>query len=286
MGTDEGLRNRQQDYMVRSQWLESGAGVGLLREEGRRVQAALDSLFGDHFLQIGSWGGELFRQFARTKRAAVIDSRAGDAVDIVSAPDCLGVADDSIDIVFLPHVLETHDDPHGVLREVDRILRSDGHVIILGFSPVSLWGLRHFVTRRRFPPGIRRLISEHRLRDWLRLLSFAVDRSSFQYFHAPMLRRAAQPREVLDGATESRQRDAGAAHFDAATARTGGRFIRAVGSSWRAGRVAWRRYAPFAGSYLVVARKEVFRLTPIRPVWSPRRRLVAGLVNPTTRNAA
>jgi SAM-dependent methyltransferase len=272
--------------MVRSQWLESSAGIGLLGEEGRRVQSALDSMFGDYFLQIGSWGNELFREFARTKRSAIIDRRAGDAVDIVSEPDCLGVASDSIDIVFLPHVLEMHDDPHGVLREVDRILRSDGHVIILGFSPVSVWGLRHFVTRRRFPPGIRRLISEHRLRDWLRLLNFSVDRSSFQYFHSPMLRRSAQSRATRDAESVSRQREATVERFDTATARTGGRVIRAARSSWTAGLAAWRRYAPFAGSYMVVARKEVFRLTPIRPVWTPRRRLVGGLVNPTTRNAA
>ena len=250
------------------------------------MQLTLDSMFGDYFLQIGGWGGELFREFSRTKRSAIIDYRPDVGVDIVSEPDCLGVASDSIDIVFLPHILETHDDPHGVLREVDRILRSDGHVIILGFSPVSVWGLRHFVTRRRYPPGVRRLISEHRLRDWLRLLNFSVDHSSFQYFRSPMRNRSAQPRPQRDAEAELRQRDVTARRFDTATARTGGRVLRAARSSWKAGLAAWRRYAPFAGSYMVVARKEVFRLTPIRPVWSPRRRLVGSLVNPTTRNVS
>lgn len=266
--------------MVESVWLESGSGSALLREEHRRVRRALESIFGDQFLQIGRWGSSRFADFARTQRAAIVDDRPGDGVHFVTSPDCLGVANDSVDVVLLPHVLETHDDPHGVLREVDRVLRSDGHIIILGFNPVSFWGFRHLLSRRTFPPGIRRLLPEHRLRDWLRLLNFSADASSFQHFRPPMLRRVR--RSVRHAGSE--QGGSRAGRFDRATARRGGRFIRAVRSSFKAARKAWRGYAPFAGAYIVVAQKEMFTLTPIRPVWKPRRRLVGGLVNPTTRN--
>jgi len=264
--------------MISSEWLESGGGRALLREESRRVRRALDSVFGDQFLQIGRWGRQDFAGAARTQRAATMDVRPGEGVDLVTSPDCLGIANDSVDVVLLAHVLETHDDPHGVLREIDRILRSDGHIIILGFNPVSLWGLRHLVSRRKFPPGIRRLIPEHRLRDWLRLLDFSVDNSSFEHFQPPML-----PRRRRGSGTEPRGGER-SARFDRATARSGGRFIKAARSSWKAARKSWRRLAPFAGAYIVVARKEMFTMTPIRPVWKPRRRLVGGLVNPTTRN--
>jgi len=268
--------------MVGSEWFETGGGKALLREEGRQVRRALDSIFGDQFLQIGAWGGRYFGGYARTRRVATVDDHPGDEIDFVTAPDCLGVANDSIDVVLLPHVLETHDDPHGVLREVDRVLRSDGQIIILGFNPVSFWGLRHLVSRRRFPPGIRRLMPEHRLRDWLRLLNYSVDNSSFQHFQPPFLRRR---RRSSEQSTKARATDGDTRRFDKATARSGGRFIRAAGSSWKAARKAWRRYAPFAGAYIVVVRKELFTVTPIRPVWKPRRRLVGGLVNPTTRNS-
>lgn len=266
--------------MTGSEWFEAGGGRALLREERRRVRQALESIFGDQFLQVGLWGGQRFADFARTRRAATMEDYAGEGVDFVTAPDCLGVANDSVDIAVLPHVLETHDDPHGVLREVERVLRSDGHVIILGFNPVSLWGVRHFLSRRRFPPNVRRLIPEHRLRDWLRLLNFSVDNSSFQHFQPSILsggRSAARPE--ADERSPVRK-----ARFDQATARSGGRFIRAARSSWKAGRKAWGRYAPFASAYIVVARKELYTVTPVRPVWTPRRRLVGGLVNPTTRN--
>jgi hypothetical protein len=49
---------------------------------------------------------------------------------------------------------------------------------------------------------------------------------------------------------------------------------------------AWRRHAPFAGCYMLVARKALYTATPIRPVWTSKRRLVGGLVNPSTRNVA
>jgi hypothetical protein len=55
--------------------------------------------------------------------------------------------------VILPHTLEFEADPYGVLREVDRVLAGEGKLLVLGFAPWSLWGLRAGVTRRGFPPG-------------------------------------------------------------------------------------------------------------------------------------
>jgi ubiquinone/menaquinone biosynthesis C-methylase UbiE len=44
--------------------------------------------------------------------------------------------------VVLPHTLEFSADPHHVLREVERVLVPEGRVVISGFNPASLWGLR------------------------------------------------------------------------------------------------------------------------------------------------
>ncbi len=268
--------------MVFTEWLETATGRSLLRQESARVRLALESIFGDQFLQIGEWGGNEFRGYARTKRTAICSNTAGDAVDLVTAANNLGIANDSVDIVLLPHVLEAHDDPHGVLRELDRVLRSDGHVVILGFNPVSLWGLRHLLSRRQFPPGCRRMISEHRLRDWLRLLSFSVDHSSFHYFPAPILRRTDRRYRRASNALE---RSDVARHQSDPSYRPN-RFFRAMRLSISAATQAWRRHAPFAGCYMLVARKTLYTVTPIKPVWSPRRRFVGSLVNPSTRNVA
>ncbi len=51
------------------------------------------------------------------------------------------LASDSIDVVVLPHVFEYSNNPHRLLRELDRILIDDGHLVILGINRFSLWGL-------------------------------------------------------------------------------------------------------------------------------------------------
>jgi SAM-dependent methyltransferase len=55
--------------------------------------------------------------------------------------------------VLLPHVLEFSDNPHQVLREVSRILMPEGHVVVSGFNPWSLWGARSVLgaDRGEFP---------------------------------------------------------------------------------------------------------------------------------------
>ena len=54
----------------------------------------------------------------------------------------LPFASQSIDLVVLPHVLEFSKEPHQILREVERVLIPEGQVIICGFNPVSMWGVR------------------------------------------------------------------------------------------------------------------------------------------------
>lgn len=81
----------------------------------------------------------------------------------------------SIDLVVLPHRLEFCADSHAVLREVDRVLRPDGHLVVLGMNPWSLWGLRQLLPGwllRDFVPQPAPWISVAQLRDWIRLLSF------------------------------------------------------------------------------------------------------------------
>src|SRR5688572_27269219 len=172
------------------EWWNSPLGKQLLEQEQRVVADSLEDIFGLQLLQVGAWGGpgEFFTA-ARTQRQTVIstvinDSSAGPAsagrssahlpIGVCAKPSELPVASDSVDAVLLPHTLEFEKDPYAVLREVDRVLVGDGKLLILGFNPFSPWGLRHRFAHQGFPPGLVRLLSEYRLRDWLALLSFEV----------------------------------------------------------------------------------------------------------------
>lgn len=236
-------------------WLRSPLGARLYAIERRLVSEALAQVFGWQLLQIGLWGDDdgLIGD-ARTQRKTVLawhgdrprdDSRSGDAV-IRSRTDALAIQSDAADAVLLPHTLEYEPDPHEILREVGRVLAGEGHLIVLGFRPFSSWGMRNLFARDGFPPGTERLIGERRLRDWLKLLGFEIVDSRRYLFTLPW--GAPQP--------------------------TSHSFME------RTGETMWPM---FAGGYLIKARKRVYTLTPIRPRWRLRPKVVGGLIEPTTR---
>ena len=103
----------------------------------------------------------------------------------------------SLDLLVLPHALELARDPHLALREVERVLVPEGRVVIVGFNPSSLWGLRQWLGRLRrrfsanparglFLPAEGEFLGYRRLRDWLRLLSFEVEAGRFGCYRPPL----------------------------------------------------------------------------------------------------
>jgi SAM-dependent methyltransferase len=88
----------------------------------------------------------------------------------------LPLATHSIDLVLLPHVLEFAAEPHAILREVDRVMMPEGRLVIVGFNPWSLWGLRSALGfSRNEIPWNGRFVSLLRVKDWLALLGFDVN---------------------------------------------------------------------------------------------------------------
>ncbi len=99
----------------------------------------------------------------------------------VERPEELPFATQSLDLVALPHVLEASTDPHEVLREVERVLRPEGRLIVSGLNPISLWGARQLLPGGlpwALPPP-QHLIAQPRLRDWLKLLGLEPDRAQY-----------------------------------------------------------------------------------------------------------
>ena len=128
-------------------WLESPLGRSLLLEECRIVEEVFDGLFGEECLQLGQWGDErTFLSFSRTQRATLLVPNGGASGEgnetVTGLLHKLPVASDSVDLAFLPHTLEFSTRPHAILREVHRVLRSDGHLVLLGFKTGGLWGMR------------------------------------------------------------------------------------------------------------------------------------------------
>lgn len=154
------------------QWFESSLGQYLIAHEQHFFDQVVANIFGYNAVQIG-WPQF---DFLQTNRMPFHFSMGLEAlVSLRAVPSFLPIQSNSIDLVILPHTLEFNANPHQILREVHRILIPEGHVVISGFNPVSLWGLCHYLksTRCEFPWN-GDFIALHRLKDWLKLLDFEM----------------------------------------------------------------------------------------------------------------
>lgn len=167
-------------------WLDSAQGRYVMDWEQRKLDEAVADIFGFNALQIGLPQCD----FLRANRIP-LHQKAGDCgtVDVLCDMTALPFASHSIDLVVLPHVLEFSQDPHQILREVERILIPEGQVVIVGFNPFSLWGLKCRLDRTGDFPWNGNYLSTTRLKDWLKLLSFEVDQGMLGCYTPPLVQQ-------------------------------------------------------------------------------------------------
>lgn len=145
-------------------------------------------MFGFRAVQIGLPEVDFLRQNRIPWRFTLaLEPGAALAADPLQLP----IASQSVDLVALPHVLESHHNPHEVLREVERVLMPEGHVVISGFNPASLWRLRQMFSFEPVQvPWDLKFIGLLRLRDWLRVLGFELNGGKFGCYAPPFADRA------------------------------------------------------------------------------------------------
>ena len=166
-----------------SEWLSTPQGAYVLDWERAQVDSAVEDVFGFRAVQVGLPEIDFLRQNRIPFRFSLaLEPGAALAADPVQLP----IATQSVDLVVLPHVLESHEHPHEVLREAERVLMPEGQVVISGFNTVSLWRLRQmFSGRRRSAPWDLKFIGLFRLRDWLRVLGFELNGGKFGCYAPP-----------------------------------------------------------------------------------------------------
>ena len=229
-----------------AEWQRGTLGRAVVAAEAQLLSEACDDVFGLELLQLGVWGSarELIST-SRVRRQTLVSAGHGQPADIVASAAALPIATNSIDAVLLPHSLEVEPDPGAVLREAERVLVGEGQLVVLGFRPWSPWGLRSAISRAGYPPGLGRLLSEKRLRDWLTLLGFQVTLSRHYLYFAPKSLRSDHRQSAL--------------------------------SMLRRG-----LFNPLpAGAYLLKARKRVYAPTPLRMRRREHVPLVGSVLNPS-----
>lgn len=161
--------NEQQRGLA--EWFSTTLGAHILRQEQDYFDRELADVFGFNALQLGLPEQDFLRanRIAFRTRTAIAGS-----VSFLSDPCALPVHTGVVDLVVLPHVLEFSSNPHQVLREVSRVLLPEGHLVLSGFNPWSLWGARRMGARDGAYPWCGQFINLPRLKDWMALLGFEV----------------------------------------------------------------------------------------------------------------
>ncbi|OAI52207.1 methyltransferase type 11 [Betaproteobacteria bacterium SCGC AG-212-J23] len=165
-----------------SGWLSTPQGSYVLGWELAQYDSAVDDAFGFRAVQVGLPEVDFLRQNRIPFRFTLaLEPGAGLAADPLQLP----LASQSVDLVVLPHVLEFHPQPHEVLREVERVLMPEGHVVISGFNTASLWRMRQMFSFDKNSPWDAKFIGLLRLREWLRLLGFELNGGMFGCYAPP-----------------------------------------------------------------------------------------------------
>lgn len=189
-------------------WLMTPVGQYILGWEENHFQTLSADIFGFNAVQIGfpeintlqenrmtnRWYTHPFmpeseiRQMQETDHFSEPDSDSV-RISLVHDIDELPFASESIDLIVLPHAFEFARSPHQILREVNRVLIPEGQVIISGFNPASLWGIRQHFSRlsgNRFLPEYAEFLSLSRLKDWLKPAELRNQPRLFRLLPSPL----------------------------------------------------------------------------------------------------
>ena len=173
------------------QWLTTPAGSYLLNWEQFQMDELVSDIFGYHALQLGmpELNGLKTNRMPHQWLALSETEGLPETLNYQFAAHSIALPfkADSLDLLVMPHSLELSLDPHASLREAERVLMPEGHLVITGLNPASLWGWRHqraqFYRRWGYEglssPPCEELIGYWRLRDWLKLLGFEVKVAQF-----------------------------------------------------------------------------------------------------------
>jgi SAM-dependent methyltransferase len=232
-------------------WFAQPCGQRLLEDEQQVLDELLPSLFGYHLLQMSvcetvdlASGSPIHHRVTMLAHVdgvplPVVPGRQG----LVSDFDQLPIESDSVDVVILHHVLDFSPHPHQVLKEINRILIPRGHVVIIGFNPYSLFGLwKAFASLfTRHTQWRYSSLAKRRLFDWFKLLDLEKARVTHTFFRPPG---------------------------------DSGLFLKRLSFLEKIGK---RFSIPCGGVYIVLARKDICAVTPLKVAWEKTGKRLMGM---------
>lgn len=161
-------------------WLLSAQAQHVLDWEQQKIDGMVGDIFGFNAVQLG-WPLYPALRASRISQRLVagVALPQGSPVQVCCNADELPFANASIDLLLLPHVLEFSSFAPAILRESERVLIGEGHLILTGFNPLSGWGLKRRFDRSRRFPWRSPFLSPWRVRHWLEVLGFELGKTHY-----------------------------------------------------------------------------------------------------------
>ncbi|GLR69495.1 methyltransferase domain-containing protein [Agaribacter marinus] len=212
-------------------WSRLSQGERVKEELERELAPVVERLFGYYLLKVGALSSELTLATSPIKHKFNFSANISESTQLCGKSNQLPIQNNSVDVFVVLAELDFAQDPHQIVREIDRSITSNGHVVIAGFNPFSLAGIMKYLPINRnnlLHQG--RFFTAARVKDWLQLLDFEV----------------IQQEQVIYSSLFMRKR---------------------LGEHSRIMR--WcKRYCPwFSSMYIIVARKREIPLSPIKQKW-------------------
>lgn len=215
-------------------WLTQPSGHHLLETERCCLKKLLVNCFGKHELLIGVPQQQPLLNNSSLPIQILISPliNKNRSVHLIEGNFYkLPIATGSIDLVLLPHSLEFMDNPQALLAESCRIVKPEGHIVIFGFNPYSLWGLAKNLLKNNEMPWTNNFIPANKVIKWLGLADFELIKRKTLLYRPPLLNENIYRKlKILE-------------------------FL---------GNKLW---TPFGGVYMLMAKAKVIPLTPIKLHW-------------------
>lgn len=212
--------------------------------EQQIIKSQLDSLFeetgakpvkGEHSIQSAWCHHALFDVDAHWECAQLVSqptARINPAIVIADGAD-LPLVPDNANLMILHHLTDFSERPQQVIREAVLALAPEGKLMVIGFNPISLWGLWRMIALRFKPmPWRANFISPQRMTDWLSLLNCRIEQKQFAIYKFPLKKHALSSRlAFITRLAERYNLPVGAVYVITATKKTHGRTP--IRSRWR-----------------------------------------------------
>ena len=212
------------------EWFKSPLGQYLLSLEYGYINPVVMDTFGFYAIQMGNFDID-FLDHSRIPNKFSLNSNHA---DLMASNEALPFEEASVDLIIAPHILEQMAEPYELLKEIHRVLMPEGRLIISGFNPMSLWGIKRLLSFDIYYPWNTKFIPLSKIKEWLPIIGLEMVEGKMGCY-VPPIQQSSWLKKLHT--------------------------MEKLGDRW---------WPMLGGFYFLVIQKRVHGMTPIRPLWKKK----------------